>query len=382
MTRKLPVNNGIYYFLGNITSHILHALPLHKELGGTFVVLSEKAKKEVEAYAVPVIALDNKPRRWTRFGYRIKPVFHYLNLDTGIEKTADFLNRHAKVVLFYELYDFPETVRLTSPHTVFLTHGNMLKNYMGESDRLRILKQYNYMAALGPYLKKEFIEKNGIDPKKLVNLGVARTDEIVAHKGEVILPESLVRSGNIDPNKKIISYLPTFWGASSIYTVGKEIVRNFPDKYTLLFRPHPQTPEKLLQEYFDIIATKPGNILYAPEGRYEDLGLVEIFNASSAVVGDVSSVMLEAILAEKPLLFAYDTDAHQQPASDYAAIKDVVKYSEKIDVQSAVDLAEILDRSLDRGLNKKIWQKTQDQTFYNHDGTSVAAITTFIKSLL
>src|SRR5688572_3321738 len=110
-------SSKIYYFLGNITSHILHALPLHKKLGGTFVVLSEKAKKEVEKYNVPVITIDNKPRRWTRYGYKIKPVFHYLKIDSDLRKTSEFLNKNAEVVLFYELYDFAPSVRITTPKT-------------------------------------------------------------------------------------------------------------------------------------------------------------------------------------------------------------------------------------------------------------------------
>ena len=97
--------SGIYYFLGNITSHIIHALP-YQQLGGTFVVLSDKAKKEVEAYNVPVINLDNKPFKLTRFGYKVKLVHHYTKIDKRLKKTVDYLKSHARVVIFYELYDF------------------------------------------------------------------------------------------------------------------------------------------------------------------------------------------------------------------------------------------------------------------------------------
>ncbi|QQG50891.1 MAG: CDP-glycerol glycerophosphotransferase family protein [Candidatus Saccharibacteria bacterium] len=371
----------IYYFLGNITSHILHALPLQKELGGTFIVLSEKAKREVEKYNVPVITINNKPRRWTRFGYKIKPVFHYLKIDNDLKKTSDFLNKNADVVVFYELYDFSPSVRLTTPKTVFLTHGNMLKDYMAGANRLQVLEQYDYMAALGPYLKKEFVDKNGISPNKLVDIGIARTDEIVKNRGSIVVPKSLLESGDIDPTKPIVSYLPTYWGASSIYTVGKEIVRNFPDNYTLLFRPHPQTPAKLLQEYFDIIATKPGNIIYAPEGKYKNLGLIETFEASSAIIGDVSSVMLEAILTDKPLIFAYDTGANQQDASDYASISDVVEHSQKITTENAKKIADILSISISQGIDRFIWTQATERNFFDSDGTSVESIASFIKNL-
>jgi CDP-glycerol glycerophosphotransferase (TagB/SpsB family) len=374
-------DNGIYYFLGNITSHILHALPLHRELGGTFVVLSEKAKQEVEKYGVPVIAIDDKPSRLTRFGFRFKPVYHYLTIDKSLRKTVDYLNKHARVVLFYELYDFEESVCLTKPRTVFLTHGNMLKDYMAGGNRLEVLKQYGYMAALGPYLKKQFIEKDGIDPAKLVDIGIARTDDIVKNKGKVTLPESLVKSGDIDAAKKIISYLPTFWGPSSIYNIGKKIIRNFPDEYTLLFRPHPQTPQKLLREYFEIIAAKPGNVIYAPEGKYENLGLLEILSASSAIIGDVSSVMLEAILLEKPLIFAYDSGEHKQSDGDYRAIGEVIAHSQKIDAQNIGSLGKILETSLKNGVNASAWHEVEIRNFFHCAGGSAAAIARFVRQI-
>lgn len=375
-------SDGIYYFLGNITSHVLHALPLHKELGGTFVVSSEKAKREVERYNVPVINIDNNPRKWVRFGYKIKPIYHYLEIGREHKKTVDYLNKNAKVVIFYELYNFDASTRITEPKTVFLTHGNMLKDYMGSSNRLEILEQYDYMAALGPHLKREFTDKNGIRSEKLADIGIARTDDIVKNQGNVTIAQEALDELGIDPTKKIISYMPTFWGASSIYTTGKDIIRYFPDNYTLLFRPHPQTPKKLLDEYMLLIDQKPGNVLYAPEGRFTHLTLLDTFAASTAIIGDISSVTLEAILTNKPLLFAYDTQDHTQSERDYIAIKDVVNYSQAITPQTREALPEIIEKALDRGIDKRLWKQTQDYTFFHNDGTSVRSISNFIKSLI
>lgn len=374
-----PNGEGIYYFLGNITSHILHALPLHKELGGTFVVLSEKAKREVEVYGVPVIALDNKPFRMQRYGYRIKPEFHYLKIDRDLKKTTNFLNENAKVVLFYELYDFDESVRLSRPKTLFLTHGNMLKDYMANGDRLEVLKQYDYMAALGPYLKQKLLA-NGVEPAKLVDIGIARTDEIVKNRGKVVVSPALANIPGLDPQKKVIAYLPTFWGASSVYDTGLEIVRNMPAEYSLLFRPHPQTPQKILKKYLDIMRTKD-NVFYVPEGRYPGVGLVEIFDASSAIIGDVSSVMLEAVLTEKPLVFAYGHNEHKQSEEHYIAIKEIISCSGHIDSDNISALDDILTTSFKRGTSSKIWKQSMEYIFYNPSGTSVKAIADFVQTL-
>lgn len=376
---KNAADNGIYYFLGNTTSHILHALPLHRKLGGTFVVLSDKARRAVATYSVPVINIDNKPYLWARFGYKIKPIHEYARIGRSLHRTIEFLNNNAKVVLFYELYDFDESVRLTGPKTIFLTHGNMLKSYMNESNRLEIIKQYDYMAALGPYLKQQFI-RDGIDPKRLVDIGIARTDEIVANKGKIIISDEMITETGIDPTKPIIAYLPTFWGASSIYDTGKQIVRDFPDDYTLLFRPHPQTPQRIIDQYLDIIRSKPGNVIYAPEGRYKSVGLLNVFAASSIIIGDVSSVMLEAVLTEKPLIFAFGGDEHAQKASNYEAIQSVVDASAKITPTSISTLPDLLAST--PVIDTTIWQKTSANTFFHAHGDSVQSIDSFVTSLL
>lgn len=91
--------------------------------------------------------------------------------------------------------------------------------------------------------------------------------------------------------------------------------------------------------------------------------------------------MLEAILTEKPLLFAYDSGANKQPASDYAAIQDVVEHSARIDMQTVRDLPKILQQSLKNGIDKKIWQAAKTRNFYHADGGSTAVITSFVRRL-
>lgn len=375
-------DNGIYYFLGNITSHILHALPLQQALGGTFVVTSDAARKAVERlYGVPVINLDNRPYKWIWAGYRPKRMHHYITFDPALKKTYDYLNRNAKVVIFYELFEIMEPSWLENPKKIFLTHGNMLKSYMTMyPKRLEIVKQYDHMAALGPHMKQQFI-KDGVNPDILVDIGVARTDEVIRHSGKVVVPPHMIDQLGIDPKKPIVSYMPTFWGASSIYTTGLEIVRHFPSDYTLIFRPHPQTPRRLLRQYTELIKSRP-QVIYAPEGRYQNVGLVELFDASSIIIGDVSSVMLEAILTKKPLIFAYDVDEHQQSDHEYRSIKAVVRCSQAITPDRANDIPAILKASITKGIDTAAWQAALQHNFFNYRGDSVSSIKQFVESII
>lgn len=367
MTVAPADDNGIYYFIGSIPSHALHALPLYKEIGGTFIVTSKFAYEALVGYKVKVMMLDDKPAVNLNFGYSIR-------------NTIRYLNRHARVVLFYELYGFPPGSRLTKPKTFFLTHGNILKHYFSHK-RLSILNQYDYMVGLGPYNKNKFVNELQIPEKIIVDLGVARTDEVVANRGKIVGDTELIATLGLVPDRPIITYMPTYWGASSVYNVGKAIIRNLPDEYNLIFRPHPQTPESIINEYLGVISSKSGNVAYAPEGRFKDVTLTRMYEASTAIIGDISSVMLEAILIDKPLLFAYDAGGLRQTRKDVESIESVVDYSARIDIQSVRSLPYILQNALARGINKDIWQSTKDYTFFHHDGTSVNSIAEFVRKI-
>lgn len=366
--QKNKNSNGIYYFLGSISSHGLHALPLYKKIGGTFIVTSQQAFDSISAYGVDVIMLEDRPDINLNFGY-------------NIPKTIRFLNKNAKVVLFYEIYSFPLGMRLTKPKTLFLTHGNILKQYLGPK-RVIALRQYDYMVGLGPYNRNKFINEYSIPEQKILPLGIARTDDVVANRGKITGADTLIDKLSLQPDRPIATYMPTYWGASSVYNVGKEILRNIPNDWNLIFRPHPQTPERIIYEYLSIIAAKPGNVVYAPEGEFKDVTLTMMYEASSIIIGDISSVMLEAILIDKPLLFAYDTGGHQQSEKDTESIKDVVDYSARIDIESVRSLPYIIENSLARGIETSIWKETKEYTFFHHDGDSVASIASFIKKLL
>lgn len=360
--------SGIFYFLGNIPSHIAHALPLYNKIGGTFVVTSKQAQETLQIYDVPVVCIDDVPDL-------------FLEFDMRIRNTVRMLNKEARVVLFYELFAFPKLATLTKPKKIFLTHGNMLKSYMtANPHRLKIFRSYDYMASLGPYLRRQFIEADGIPPQKLIDVGIARTDEVIKHKGSVFGYRSLAKELGLDDSKPLISYMPTFWGASSVYHIGKELVRNLPDEYNLVFRPHPQTPAPVIAEYEFIIKDKP-TVRFVADGMSRNIDMLTLLNASSAIVGDVSSVMLEAILADKPLLFAEVTGREEIEAQDLSSISELVDYSTKLNIDNIHDIKNILSNTLVRGIDQSIWRTIKERVFFHYDGTSVKSIAEFVSSL-
>jgi CDP-glycerol glycerophosphotransferase (TagB/SpsB family) len=303
-----------------------------------------------------------------------------LQLGKPVRHTFEYLEEHAKVILFYELFEFTKYTKPTKPKTIFLAHGSALKDFLAMYPRRKeIVKQYDYMAGLGPAVKEGFI-RQGIDPAKLVNIGVARTDELYAIKKQRGVREQVAREVGFDPSKKIVSYFTTFWGASSIYNTAKEILKYADERYVVLFQLHPQTPERIHAEYDEIIKDKP-NVFWSYDSIYPSLTLPNIMAASDLIMGDVSSVVLEALLMDKPMIFVYDMGEHRQSMDDYKNIRDVVGWSEHIDMDNVEHVNDIFETALAKGINRNIWRVAQDRNFYHHDGTSVQAIADFVRSL-
>jgi CDP-glycerol glycerophosphotransferase (TagB/SpsB family) len=371
-------DNGIYYFLGNITSHILHALPLYKELGGTFIVTSKNAAYKLEKnYNIKAIYKDNVPFIWKWIGKRPKRQREYLQIDGRFRHTIDFLNTNARVVIFYEVFEFSDELKLNKPKKVFLTHGNMLKNYFKmHPKRLEMIRKYDYMAAIGPYMKQEFL-KTGIPSDKLVDIGIARTDDVIKKRNNHTLPESLALLG-IENNKPIVSYLPTFWGDSSVEILGPKLLEKISSDYTVIFRPHPQTPMKIISKYSEVIEDKP-NIFYLPEGNSNRVSLLDIMGISDVIIGDISSVMLEAVLLNIPLVFA-EPDTKNNIES-HSQLDEIINYSSKISEHNVALLNEILADSINRGIDESLWRKTIERDFFFADGTSTRSISDFIHSI-
>jgi hypothetical protein len=362
-TMTAPRNDDVYYFLGTVTSHIIHALPLYKQLGGTFVVLSEKAREELRPYGVPVLVIDDRPEQFVKLSFRIRA-------------TMRFLDRNAKVVLFYDLFKLPPTAPLRKATTIYLSHGNGLKQFMNMNPaRRRAVRDYDFFAGVGPSLKQRYIE-DGVDPAKLVDIGIARTDQFVRNRGKVVASPRLIEQMRIDPNRPVVAYVPTYWGATSVDGVGLDLVERVPDDVTLIFRPHPQTPDSILDRYRPLLDRS--NVVYAPLGRF-DVELVDILDAASVIVGDMSSVMVESILLDKPLIFA--RDAQGRDAADLAAIQDLVDYAGQIRVEDPGSIHEIIQATIERGIDAELWAATKERMFFNYDGTAVTAICDLVRSL-
>jgi len=372
MTSKQQNGEGIYYYLGNITSHITHVLPLYKELGGTIIVTSEKARQRIESYGAAVIAIDNRPYIWMRPGRRPKRIHEHAIMGAQLKKTYDFLNTHASVVLFYDLFDIQHPEWLQKPKKVFLHHGNGLKPFFTmQPKRMKLLEDYDFIGSLSPYTREKFIQ-GGVPPEKLIDIGIARTDELAeARQRSAAIRKEVVSSLSLQPTKKIILYAPTFWGDTSLHNVGPEIIRRVPDEYTLIFKPHPQTPIKIVKKYKQIAKRRKNVHIVRDEAG--SMSPSSLLVACDLIIADLSSIVLEAILANKPIIFA-DDDPVANRSSEYDQIREIFTFSEKITPKNIDKLPRIISNALEKNIDEEIWKKVQNRAWFYPTSGAISAI--------
>jgi CDP-glycerol glycerophosphotransferase (TagB/SpsB family) len=176
---------------------------------------------------------------------------------------------------------------------------------------------------------------------------------------------------------RVVTYVPTYWGPSSVEGLGLELVQQVRSEQILLVRLHPQTPEPIVARYRQLADERPHVHLMLDDapGR----GLLDLLAAADVVVGDLSSVMLEAVILDKPLVFAVDQESAplltgEHPVSAVVAESTVLR-------PGATDIASSLAAAMSRGIDREVWARTTDELFFHADGTCVQHIAGFVRSL-
>lgn len=357
--------HGVYYFLGNVPSHVSHARPVYEKIGGTFVVTSQVAYDYCARQGVSVIMLDDRPDIFLQFP------------KSAVMQTISFLNENAAVVLFYDIFSINKYLKVPQ---VMLSHGNSFKDFYIEW-RQEILPFFDYFAGLGP-INEQTLVKKGVAPEKILPIGLARSDEIIKNAGRITGRKFIAKRLGLDHHKPIISYMPTWWGPTSVNDTGKMILRYMPEDYSFIFRPHPSTPQEVIDEYDRIITTEKLNAVYVPDGRFEGVGINEIYAASSLFIGDMSSVVLDAMLTDKPLLFAFGGGDRAQAESVYAPIHELFTASPHVTGENAPRIAEIVVQVLKKPVKKEVYDSANANVTYGLEGNNAQQIISAVKMIL
>lgn len=358
--RRLQYNakNGVFYFLGNIPQHITHVLPLYELIGGTVIVTSKDAVDALRPYNISVTHIDDVPEL-------------FLELDQKIQKTINYLNQNAKIVFVYETFVFSD-IKLTAP-TIMLSHGVPLKDYWVDWKIKTVVQNYTYIATLGPFMKQQLIER-GVPEDMFIDIGLSRNDSIINREAKYNKREFL----KLLPDYKgqpIVCYMPTYWGATSVFDTGFEILNNISDNHYLIFKPHPQTPLETLKKYRQIIS-QMHHAQYIPE---EKVDLLSLYKYTDVIIGDMSSVIADAILADKPIIFAYGGDKNQQDKQLYHPIREIQTTSFSISAEQGDCIDLVIDAARhEKYAKKRAYRLVKERLFFNLNGDARDGLVEFI----
>ena len=367
------MEEGIFYFLGTAPHHMIHARPVYRKLGGEFIVLSQEGKRLCEKENVPCRMPDEYPENTENYDL------------SKVANTIRYLNSQKGVIFFFQTFNIVS--QLHSLKRIMLFHGNSLKDFWFADRKIPVLNKFDHIASLGPYRESVMLKK-GVDPEKIVRIGMPRWDEIIRNAGATKNQELIFDKLGLK-KKRIVTYVPTWWPPYSVEDLGKEIVKNISPDHILIFRPHPDTPAALIREY-EVLIAKKHNVIYVPEGRFKEIDLTTLLAVSDIFIVDMSSIMTDIILTGKPMIFAFGEHKNRElyresyaPTEErLAPIKEIFGKSEKIYMNNVDKINEIIGSASNVAIDPGARNAVKKRLFYNLEGDATEKLVEFVEGIL
>ena len=166
------------------------------------------------------------------------------------------------------------------------------------------IKQYDYLFTVGPYMKRRFIKEGFFadDDSGLLEIGMPKTDPLVnGVHDRAALAERL---GFADQSAPLILYAPTWRKESSLYTMGRDLIKALPQHGLNLM-------VKLHDHFYD---PSSNNVDWKAEMErlahpnlrlIEDSDIIPYLSSADLLISDLSSVANEFCLLDRPIVFLH-----------------------------------------------------------------------------
>lgn len=347
----------IFFFLGHLPAQMSHGIDLYHKIGGECIVTTKDAKIFCEEKGLKTIMLDD---------FAEQTILSDCSL---LKKTIKFLNEQEGVIFFFDTFKIINNIK--SLKKIMLFHGNSLKDQWFEEWKIEYINNCDYITSIGPNWEKVMISK-GINEKNIIRIGQTRCDAIINPK-ENSSSKDIVNGMTNSQGKKIVAYMPTWYGPTSVEIVGKKIIEFISNDYILLFKPHPETPKNIIDEY-ELLISKKQNIIHVAENRYKGFDLTTLLLISDIFIVGFSSVLIDCLLVNKPIIFASD-ESSELTINKFEPIKDVFDHCSKLTVKNVNVLNEIIEES---SVDTIKWEKSKKNIFFNLNGDSIETLKQFL----
>lgn len=236
------------------------------------------------------------------FNYFYKDKFSFNSFTRLATSKYIFLNDNFFPLAFMKFKNDSLVIQLWHAPGAFKKFGASVEN----AEMLKkISENTDYLIITSEFVKEFYREAFQIDESKIKVLGLPRSDYYFKNHDLSSLREKFCKKFNIDCDKKIVLYAPTFRQDTEYNNVFnyldlKEFNTKLSDEYVLLLRLHP----KVKKFYKNDIQSGE---YYVDCSSYENEQ--ELLLISDILITDYSSIMIEFALLNRPIIFfAYDLD--------------------------------------------------------------------------
>ena len=255
-----------------------------------------------------------------------------------------------------------------------LWHGTPLKKMLYDSneeeilitnpahkrDKFKAIKKMDYLLLDNPSISKYFETSFLMSKEQLLGFGYPRVEYLIENKDNVELKTEIRKKLNVDENKKIIMYLPTWrdynYGNSEEYDFAY-----FLDKVAL--------EKELNDDKYVIISKDHAFLRKAKDVTVTDIETQELLLVSDFVITDYSSVMFDAFAIDIPVgIIAKDYEKYSKSRGLY---EDMWKDLSDFTVTNEKDLAKLIK---EYKINDK-YKYVKEEYCYKSEGS----ISEFIK---
>lgn len=229
----------------------------------------------------------------------------------GFKKLATskyvFLNDNFFPIAFMNFKKETMVIQLWHAPGAFKKFGGSVCDEDTKEMLLKISKNTDYLITSSKNIEEYYSEAFQISPDKIKPLGLPRADYYFENNNIEDLKSEFCNMYDIDCDKKIILYAPTFRDEEKYNNVFdyldlEKFNESLGDEYILALRLHP----KIKDFYRGDISAK---------GRYVDCSGYkseqELLLISDILITDYSSIMIEFAMLNKPVVFfTYDLDSY------------------------------------------------------------------------
>lgn len=271
--RRLPLKNCVFFYTIRTDGKL--------EENSKCVYDALDAEKKVFARKLPHSA-------W------VKPKIYYGLLTSKVIVTDDYV----RYLRAFELREEQKVIQLWHGCGAFKKWSLSAPSLLTPLEEAKTHAQYDAVAVSSESVRPFFVNAFGVTIDKIMPFGIPRTDALLSPDGRAKLEENFYLKHPALKGKRIYAYMPTFRETGGVrvdYDPGidwQKLSEELEPDEAIIIKNHPAVKQDFLK------GKSYGNIM-----NFSGDNSFEILAAAAALITDYSSIMYEAILLDKPVVF-------------------------------------------------------------------------------